>query len=376
MHKFIAEEKIEELLPDHIRTRITPEKLAHVYSTYCNSGLWYPDQIRELIQELMKSGHYTQMPDTHAAVMEKMEEEPKTFNWKIGDGTKEAIHTEEVMPNDILLVSGAVASEVLTPDEFWDTLPGFSGPSDMHGTIGTLLMRNRDIFSHYNCYTWESEHDSKKYRTRVSGDNNLDLRVERICMTTSPTIDPFGSSVHYQPITGREKNMLFASSNSETNLLAAILKYVHQEKIDVPCLADEGKTLIEEMKQGTHAGQAQHMDVGHALSSFVYPIGDVNDRTSIFWNLPKEHHGNYRIHLGDKRHLAFTNTRGGKPDSDISMTIPPEEIDQLIRAIFMQSKKHRGRTSLGTLEAMMQKRFSQDFTDQVTNEKKRVFGEE
>lgn len=371
LHQFIAQENAEELIPDHIRARITPEKLTEVYRGYC-LGRWYPEQIRSQIEELITSGHYSNMPESHAAVMAQMEEDPKTLSWKIGDSNKEEVRTEPLMENDIIHTAGFLAAEVLTPDEFWDTLPGFSGPSDMHGTIGTLLMKNRDLFSYYNCYTWDSEYKEKKYRTRVTGDKDLDLRVERICVTTAPTVDPFGAPVHYQPLTGHEKKTLFAASNAETNLMAAIFKYVDQEQIDVPCLADQGKTLIEEMKEGANIGRTWGLDVGHVLSSFAYPLGGLDNRLSIFWTLPKEFHGSYRIHLDDQRNLAFTNTNKGTPIGDISMTIPPEEIDQLIRALFMQSRKSRGRTSLATLEAMFTERYSQEFADRVEKDKKNL----
>lgn len=363
IHQFIVDSSIKELLPSELRQRIGRKKKA------CENAFGYghwsqEDTIRE-VTSMIERGYFP--PDAirkeYKTRMNEVFQSPQNHTWTIGE------EKEELDKDDILVFGGIVAAEVLSAEEFWNDIPGFSGPSDMHGTVGALLMQNRDMFFELGGYEWETKKNAQvTHKTRITGSIHGDLRIERVCVSSKPAIDPFGNNIHYRPLTHSDRQRVAAYHSTEPILLAAALKYIDQEKINVECLKDGGKELLNQTRaKGLRMGNFG--DFGTNGSSpqvfmwqFSHPMQQADDE-GVFWGLGMEHHeAAYRIHIDKNRHLAFTMmNRKGELNKEPSLTLPPEEMEQLIQGIFAQCQQGKGRTSVRQLQEILEYRFSDKF---------------
>jgi len=85
-------------------------------------------------------------------------------------------------------------------------------------------------------HTWEGARNGRKYKTMIGGSHHGDLRVTRTDETWDQTIDPFGQSVSYKPVTSAGRKRVSPYHSTEPILLAAALRYVRQEHIDIDFL--------------------------------------------------------------------------------------------------------------------------------------------
>lgn len=363
MHKFIIDAEAEKMLPDDMLKRIRRRK-KECQDTF-NIGYWASQETIGEVKSMISRGYYPKgtSPKEHREKMNAIFASPEGHHWTVGDDK------EELDRDDILVTGGIIAANVLTPDEFWADLPGFSGPSDVQGTVGALLMRNRDLFLELGGYEWETKvNDQVTHQTRITGSMHGDLRIERICVSPKKTIDPFDKEVHYRPLTRNDRERIATFHSTETLLLAAVLKYIDQEKIAVECLKDNGAELVQGVRnKGLRAGNFADFGANESpaqlyMTQFPYPMQQATEGR-IFWHLGMEYNdASYRIHIDERRHLAFTMMdKHGVLHEKPSLTLPPEEMDQLIRGIFVQAQQGRGRTSVPQLEAILKYRFSERF---------------
>ncbi|HVW67143.1 MAG TPA: hypothetical protein VHA78_05465 [Candidatus Peribacteraceae bacterium] len=379
MHQFIVKQGIENALPQSCMQLLT-QKRRELREKF-TGGFWYPDSIRQEIRDLNERGYYA---GPHLADYRKRLEhifrEPESNHWSTRDAS--GTHEEPLDRNDILLVGGVIAADILEPDEFWAEHAGFTNPADLHGVIGALALRSRDLFYDHGGYRWESTHDGETYRSCITGSTHGDLRIQRIRTSFHPTIDPFGNAVQYKPLTRHDRQLVAAYHSCEPTLLTAVLKYIDQEKIDVPCLHDQGKDLLSTLSgQGQHIGNFGDFGMNETSArmlffDYAFPMNDGHAQQSLFFHLHKEHEGAYRIHIDERRHLAFSHLQKSGRVSDMpSLTFPPEDMDHVVRGILTQAQQGKGRTSLKQLKEVLAYRYQEGFEDIMKNTRREILGE-
>jgi hypothetical protein len=382
MHTFILHDSADGLLEPDLRKRVSraKRKIDDMYGF----GHLYSDDVRAAVKSLVQSGHFAKerVPKGFTQKMNEMFTAPESFAWtmKERDGT-DAL--EPMAQDDILLVGGIIAAEILQPDEFWADHAGFSSPTDLHTLVGVLALRNRDLFFDHGGGTWSSEYDDVAYRNAVTGSQHGDLRIFRSCESFLPTKDPFGNDAHCRPVGDADRQMVSAYHSTEPTLLTGILKYVDQQKVDVPCLRDGGKQLLSDLAgKGQYAGN--FADFGtegiggpeFGFFNFAFPMkDDPNAERSLFFDLPTEGHGAYRMHLDARGHLAFTRvSKHGKVSEKPSLTLPPEEMDQFVRALLTQTQQGKGRTSMRQLRQVLEYRYREGFEADMEKTRKEILG--
>lgn len=382
MHHYILQEKADELLEVDLRRRIAREK-ERVVDMY-GFGHLFVDEVRSAVRDLIERGHFAKerVPKEFGKTMNEMFAEPEKFGWTMTqhDGTE---RIEPMRFDDMLLVGGIIAAEILEPDEFWAAHAGFSSPSDLHSTVGILAMRNRDAFFDDGGGVWDSTHDGRIYRSAITGSNHGDLRIFRSCESFFPTRDPFGNDVHYRPSVEEDRQMISAYHSTEPTLLAGALKYIDQQKIDVPCLQDGGRSLLDSMaSKGQFSGNFADFGANGPENpewmfiNFAFPMNsDPKADRSVFFDIPTESHGAYRMHIDPRGHLAFTHiTKKGEVSDKPSLTLPPEEMDQFIRALIVQTQQGKGRTSMRQLRSVLEYRYRDGFEADMEKTRKDILG--
>lgn len=384
MHTFLLGKDAEALLPPDIVRRVAKKK-GEVGEQY-EFGHWSRSDVRRAVEDLIGRGYFEKgkPPRGHTNIINDMFENSDGQRWRIGGLGDE--YTEAMHDDDILLLGGIIAADILTPDEFWAEIPGFSGPSDVQSTIGIMAMKNRDVFFERGGYTWESVEGGHSYASRISGSMHGDLRIERVRTSHVPTVDPFGKTVHYKPVTSRERQLVVAYHSCETTLLAAALKYVDQERPDVPCLADNGQALLADTKaKGQFAGNFADFGQGGMRDNpnilffeFAFPMEGANEEKGLHWHLSKEFNESaYRIHIDDQRRLAFTNVdKEHNVAPHPALAFPAEEMDHVIRGIFTQAQQGKGRTSVAQLAAVLAHRYSDGFDAEMKRLRVQFLGHE
>lgn len=370
IHQFIVDPSVNELLPGELRKKISRKK-KDCGNTFSHLGSWSKFDTTQRINDLIRRGYYPPGAFTkeYAEKMMALLKSPEGQQWTVGD------ENEDMERDDVVVCEGMIAAEVLQPAGFWNNVEGFNGPGDVHGTIGALLIQTRDLFYAQGGYEWKTKNGKKvTHRTRIGACLNGDLRIERICVSPKKTIDPLGNEVHYRPITQKDRQMIAPYFSVEPLLLAAVLKYIDQEKIDVECMRDGGKELVEEnFSKGQEIGNfgdfgTNDSSPGMSMLQFSHPMQQATEG-KIFWHLPMQYdEASYRIHIDPNRHLAFTMMdKHGTLEEKPSLTLPPEEMDQLIRGIFAQAQLGHGRTSMHQLVRILAYRLSDRFKDEMKN---------
>lgn len=367
-HHFILQDGTAELLSDEVRRRI--EEKGREASDCYDMGYWSEEDVFKAVKDAIDGGFYPKekTPPEFRKRMNELFKNPERYGWDIAE--RDGSHREPMERQDLLLVGGVVASSILTPDEFWADVPGFSGGSDVHAAIGILALKNRDLFFERGGGEWKSEHDGYAYTTRVTGSMHGDLRIERIRESFLPTRDPFGNDVRYRPMTDRDKEYVSGYHSTEPELLVAILHYIDELRLDVPCLRDGGKALLQELGgRGQFAGNFADFGtdgISGPESLFfgtAFPMAtDPKAERTIFHHIVTEGHGSYRIHVDERKHLAFTYvSKKGEVGDSPELTLPPEEMDQFVRALLTQTQQGKGRTSLRQMRRLLEFRYSNEY---------------
>ena len=88
--------------------------------------------------------------------------------------------------------------------------------------------------------------DDSTFVSEVTGSEHGDFRFVRRDITPYETIDPLGNKVSYRPRFFSDRIGVAGYHSVEPRLLASIIKYVEQEKIDSEILKDKAKKFLEE----------------------------------------------------------------------------------------------------------------------------------
>lgn len=333
----------------------------------------YADDLRGFVRAANKS-HYKKgpkefVPGFRKTLSDIFENPQTTHTWKIheADGTTTS---ERVVESDILIISGYIASLMLKPKDFWNhTQYGFSSATDLFGTVGATFAPETSQLLREG-HMWESTSKGQKYRTQITGDMNGDLRIYRTNITPHPTTDPFGNAASYRPVTRRDASVIAARDSTEPTLLGAVLKYIDEQKLDVPILRNNAQDFLALMRssrgeRGPYSDTGQHnRDARMVMIDFAFPFGGPGGKHGSF-HIPRTEGEAYGAHADSQGNFALSLTEqtsnGLVLKKNPRLVIPPDDIEQFIIGIFAQAQKGLGRTSLLQLIVLLEYRFSSQF---------------
>lgn len=373
MHEYIYDIEAKKLLPNTVRARIGDVRKE--VRRHLHERSWSPHDIRQAVEAATKSGHLKRsaMPTDHVTRLVELGADPSAGSWTIGrKQNKEHMYT-----NDFLLISGVVAAEAIPSKEFWNVPKGFSSASDYHGTVGAMLLqRKQELFLNCNGYTWTSTDGADTFQSRITADMHGDFRMERIRISHDETIDPFGNRVHYRPALESDRELVAPSYGVEPTVLAAVLKYIDQEKIDVPCLRN-GCQAIREFLASTKQkigpfgdfGKERNIDAAkHIMWPFAFPMGHLEDN-DFGWSIGAHYGGRYVFHLDEKRRLTCTFNDEQEKDDRMEQShilhFTPDDMEHVIMGLFVQTQSGLGRSNAGQLVELLEYRFSPEFNSDM-----------
>lgn len=339
-------------------------------------GSMFSDEFRSLTGNMKARGFYKNAPKNVDAVyydpltaFAKNVDKGKRF-WNVKYLEREM--RERAENEDFFLLSGFLASCVLKPKEFWDPQRfGFSSLSALHGAIGAYVWGVQHSYEYRAGHVWESTVNGKTFQTQVTGDTNGDFRFFRNDHTPYETTDPLGNRVEYRPEFTADHQSVAAYHSVEPSLLVGVLKYVSQEKIPAKNLTKKGLDAIAAELIPGEGGLPNYADFGMGNSPMVQfagfsaPMPRIDQE--VRWNpyrLISNSGGNFAMYVGREKELVFQyESEGGK--KEIALTLPANEIDQLIKGIFVQTHGALGRTSIRQVIDLLNYYFSPEFeTDQ------------
>ena len=300
---------------------------------------------------------------------------PDKYKWQLGKMGLNA--TENVEIDDFRLLTGYLASIILTPKEFW--IPekfGFPSVFDMFGSIGAFMARksNERSDEHYSGHRWVSHPiDGAQFITEVTGSNHGDLRIFRTDETPYPTTDPLGNKVSYRPKLSMDSQFVSGYHSTEPHLLASVLKFLEQQELNRDFFEQGGKKILEKISNlRQHVGNFADFgdgSIGGARMAFAHygipiPTLDKNNQTSkwTFDRVCTTEQGTYGLYISHSGDLVFSYENGPQnPKKGLNMVLPRNEVYNLIEGLFIQSSKGRGRTSMQQLSDVLNFRFSEQF---------------
>jgi len=375
-----AREKLESAgILDRIKKKKDKYDIPHV-------GSVSPSDIHGYLQEMKENEFFKTFPKSEKDEFNKklngIYKNPEKHTWKISRFDGES--AEETELEDILLLSGWWASNILKPKEIWNYKKfGFDNLTNFVGSVGAAMNENRLDWK--NGYKWETsipithfeESKSIRLENEITGDTNCDLRVFQIDKTPYKVIDPLGNQVSYRPEFHSDRKGIFAYHSTEPGLMAAVLRWTEQCEIKTESLKEKAKGIIE---YGKSLGQGGGTCAEHFF-------GGMNDNPAFHftcWDIPLPvldeknstngitHHGvftqgksHYRAYTNKSNELVFSleSDPEKNPVKDISARYMPSDADHLIKGLIYQSARGLGRTSAGTLLRMLEYKFSEKFDE-------------
>lgn len=283
--------------------------------------------------------------------------------WKVTRSDKTIESAAE--PEDILLASGWYAAELLKPEEVAKYRNyGFPSVTAFLGCIGAFMHNVERSSSSREVPSWDFlTPESKVLRSRITGDMNADLVIERFDVTPYKTEDPFGNEVLYRPFLDEDKIWIKGYHSVEPALLVALIKYAEQHKINSEMLLGGGRSLIElteslGQSSGFTAENLESYEDERPLSNFAcfdLPIPDISNvgRTPYF--IAGESYI-YEIYTDNNKRLIFSYT--DERERKVVAEFYPEELDEMLTSLFYQAALAKGRTNVAILASIVKYRFS------------------
>ncbi len=279
---------------------------------------------------------------------------------------------EQVYLEDILGVMGWWNHNLFGTDEvFYYDKFGFESLSDFTGSFTALVYsQTRNISTYRRGYTWKTEKNGRILESEITGDSNGDLRISRINITPYETFDFLGNNISYRPEFSVDREGISPYHSTEMPLLAGILKWVEQCKIETESSKDNFKGVIEWAESLDKLKGSTNVDRFYSRQCFVadnVPIPLFDPSNSKVWssrNLGTVGSYTYGLYLGSNSELLLVT----QPDRDqklrgIAATFYPDEADHLIKGLLYQCANLLGRTSLVQLKDLIEYRFSQQYKD-------------
>jgi hypothetical protein len=367
-----ARQKLEQSgLDKRLVDACKQESLPSVY------GALYPDEFRQLVDDMKERGFYRSVPKAAGA---QYFGPLQDFAGKVDQRKCEWVvkhHAGEVREHaeneDFLLLSGYLASHVLTPEEFWSPEHfGFSSIFGLFGTIGASAWENAHLTDHREGYVWNSQAKGRLFSSQVTGDSNGDFRLYRTDLTPYETTDPLGNKVPYRPELLADHQSVSACHSTELELLVAVLKYVEQEKLLATNLTQQGLDEIADELKRSKTGHPNYADFGMGRESPMLYFGGFTEKMprideQVKWNpcrMVSGSNGDYVIYVGPEKELIFRyESREKGVPHQLALELPAEEIDHLIKGIIVQAHGALGRTSLKQVLDVISYYFSPQFKE-------------
>ncbi|MGV8086688.1 MAG: hypothetical protein ACP5N1_03585 [Candidatus Woesearchaeota archaeon] len=334
--------------------------------------------IEQSVKWLSKEGYYKHIPEdlkkTYMGTMNKMLSNPEQFFWNIERNS--GIEREEYNFSDMRLFTGEIASHILSPDELWDYKKfGFSNPIEFIGTVSAyIVMASRSKTGEGYIWTRKRE-DGSEIVTEITGDHNADLRVKQTDIAPYKTLDPFGNSVEFRPVTSKDSIWMSPYHSTEPSLLVAALTYIEQENIKTNFYEDKGQQLVDwanTISHGLatcvehHSHSSENMDL--LLLNMLYPIPKLDESYSTtkisIHTIPCMGEGWYSAYIAPDNKLIFSYTNKNNYTDLIKIphiTFTPDDAEEIVKGVIYQSAKNLGRTSVYTIVNMLKYRFSEEF---------------
>ncbi len=371
----IYPEAVEKLEKSGLKERVEKAIKKHYDMFY---GATFKEEILALKNEMEAEGYFSGIPagikKIFGETLNGLFSNSSDYAWTIQ--RPEGDEKVEASDKQILMFLGYYASYVLKPDEFWEYEKfGFDSFSEMHGAI-TLHMKEATDSKFREGYIWKSKSDEKDFQTRVTGSIHGDLRIFRTDITDYPTLDVFGNSVPYRPVSYNKDYHVVAGYHSvEPYLLIHLLKYIEQGSIEVDLLKDNAKEFLDEIKKnpqfvGPYADFGMGSDVGVTLcfSNFFWEIPNFKKEKHTRYFIATEFRGSYGLFVDDNKNLLFFRRPENSTEYNLALTFPPDETEELIKGLFIQASKGLGRTSVKQLAGVIEYYFSDKFKEHRKND--------
>lgn len=337
-------------------------------------GAVHKVELPGLVADMRGRDFYKKAPKViyaaYTGKLKKLFEDIESRSWIVKKSSEVREQAEEA---DFLLLSGYIASCILNKNEFWNFKKfGFESFFDFVGAIGAYAFKA--VHKNWDKgYVWESEENGLKFKSEVTGDMNGDLRLFRKDMTPYETIDPLGNRVYYRPELLSEEQIVASYHSTEPALLATLLKYVEQEKVDSQILKDNAKDLLSEVRRlnqnlGAFAdyGSDTWGPMRHFYNLDNIPRLDENNSAveHSSYGLVGQSEQGYGIYVGHDGSLVFAMEKRSDPaklKKEIAFRIPKNEVDHMIKGLFVQASRGLGRTLVQQLSDIVQYKFSEQF---------------
>ena len=342
-------------------------------------GFVSDNDVSGMVTEMKDQGFFKTFPQDQWQDFKKntnaMFQAREKFHWTVG--RNEGAYPEVVEAEDLLLLMGYDASQILDPKEIWDFKRfGFSNIPDFAGSVGVLINEAIHNSTFRKGYSWQvNTSDKKVFANEVTGDENCDMRVFQTDITPYATTDPFGNKVSFRPELDPDRRGIIAYHSTEGELLSIVLKYVEQIGIKPESLRDGARGTLE---WATSLGQgggtcAEHFggcdqDARMFFTGWTVPLQRLDKKNTATQNsfdgLISNGDGIYMAYLDADNNLAFAyEPKEGKrmPKKDVRALYYPDDADHLIKGLLYQSAKGFGRTSCRQLIDILGYRLSDQF---------------
>ena len=328
------------------------------------------DEVVRDVNEMKEKGYFKNIPaELKKEFNERLQtlfKEPGKQQWKITKEGKD--RTEEASLEDVLLLAGYPASLALSKKGFWEyKKAGFDDPYSFLGLVGACFLdeTGKKMSSMDRGYTYSSKtKEGLEFLTEISGSMHGDLRINRTDLTQYETRDPLGNKTLYRPKSRIDDTWVSGYHSTEEALLAGLMKYAEHEKITSEILKNKEAFVKSIQNQGQMVGNFADFGMGSMGGARTHFIGfnkplmrfDKNkkedDRCMNY--IFVESGGVYGMYVGTDGNLVFSyssreNLHDLTKKREINMSIPREELDEMIRGVFIQASRGLGRTSVKQL---------------------------
>lgn len=354
-------------IPERIKKFKRKEDAPYI-SEHC-----FADDLIWMAKHMKEKKYFDILPEefskNYREKLNNMYKETKNYFWEVkyNDG----IHKEELKLQDLSLFIGWNASLIMTKKNIWNYKKyGFSSVSEFIATTSAYFMKNSGYGIEYEGHSWMSKRDGKDIVTKISGDNNFDLRVYQRDVTSYETKDPFGNSIGLRPFLSKDFSAIAPHHSTEPLLLMSLLKYAEQEKIDVSFTKDGAKSLIEWGKSlgQRGAGCTEHFG-GFDTDPFQYvlltdyPLAKLNENNqtkdrSFFWIGCSSDSG-YVPYITHDGNLTFGYEDGkNEKQKTPKITFTRDDVEEAVKGIIYQCANGIGRTSANQIFSILDYKYT------------------
>ncbi len=331
-------------------------------------GFISEDDLPEYLAELLERKFFDEVHEPEVReqlrALEILSRDLSNGKWLINK--PKGIVEVEMEKEDFLVVSGFLASSVLTPEEVaaYDQF-GFPSAMAFVGAVGAHIHESRylDRVRRNKIYPWENERDGVTLETAITGDHDLDIRIEATDVSPYPIQDPLGNKVQYKPLARDDKRWVVGYHSDEPRLLVALLKYAEQNKVNSELLKYSGLELlrlVDERQQAIGAAAECLMppNESRVFESFILfdeplkDIGTTEERNPYFISGKGGQDSRYGFYTNAKGNFIVAYEDGEK--REVVMDWAPAEFDHVVTSLFFQAASGRGRTSVNTLASIVQ----------------------